>query len=702
MDPSLLDRIRPGLSIKISRSNGRVHAANITDVNYMKGVVMVEWAENSSNKGKEIDFGELYNLNRELFEYMNSVNQSDPSLARENVGRLKRDRRCTISKIPTSMELHDDDANAENESVNQRPHLSRKSVVTQISEKQDNSSLPPTKGSASSLSVNQRPHLSRRSVVTKPALMEINEKQEDSLLPPTKGSTSTSGNRKSTVVHQVEKMRNRRESNKAKNLEIRAKRAKEIDMHSSNWEFARMIQEYRETIEFHPITLYDPVDDHKICVCVRKRPLNKKEKLKKEIDVITIPDKSMLLLHEPKQKVDLTKYLDNQVFKFDYSFDETATNEMVYRFTAQPLVNTLFEGGMATCFAYGQTGSGKTHTMGGDFTGKNQNSSNGIYAFAARDVFLLLSQPRYSVLDFEVYVTFFEIYNGKVFDLLNKKNKLRVLEDSKQQVQVVGLQESLVSSEEEVIRLIDMGSSFRTSGQTFANSSSSRSHAVLQIILKHHGRLHGKFSLVDLAGNERGADVCSSDRQTLVEGAEINRSLLALKECIRALGNNQAHTPFRMSKLTQVLRDSFIGENSKTCMIAMISPGMSSCEYTLNTLRYADRVKELNGATDCQSDKNEMEVSEPSSLPDEDVSPINSFYEAMSCVTDLEEKIVEVFQEMMQKGKEIMTLLEQRQYDLVDVKSQLREVANEGLVLQDHLNSLDTALEKEQAARAQL
>ncbi|XP_051789093.1 kinesin-like protein KIF2C isoform X2 [Erpetoichthys calabaricus] len=690
MDPSLLDRIRPGLSIKISRSNGRVHAANITDVNYMKGVVMVEWAENSSNKGKEIDFGELYNLNRELFEYMNSVNQSDPSLARENIGRLKRDRRCTISKIPTSMEF------------NQRPHLSRKSVVTQISEKQDNSSLPPTKGSASSLSVNQRPHLSRRSVVTKPALMEINEKQEDSLLPPTKGSTSTSGNRKSTVVHQVEKMRNRRESNKAKNLEIRAKRAKEIDMHSSNWEFARMIQEYRETIEFHPITLYDPVDDHKICVCVRKRPLNKKEKLKKEIDVITIPDKSMLLLHEPKQKVDLTKYLDNQVFKFDYSFDETATNEMVYRFTAQPLVNTLFEGGMATCFAYGQTGSGKTHTMGGDFTGKNQNSSNGIYAFAGKDVFLLLSQPRYSVLDFEVYVTFFEIYNGKVFDLLNKKNKLRVLEDSKQQVQVVGLQESLVSSEEEVIRLIDMGSSFRTSGQTFANSSSSRSHAVLQIILKHHGRLHGKFSLVDLAGNERGADVCSSDRQTLVEGAEINRSLLALKECIRALGNNQAHTPFRMSKLTQVLRDSFIGENSKTCMIAMISPGMSSCEYTLNTLRYADRVKELNGATDCQSDKNEMEVSGPSSLPDEDVSPINSFYEAMSCVTDLEEKIVEVFQEMMQKGKEIMTLLEQRQYDLVDVKSQLREVANEGLVLQDHLNSLDAALEKEQAARAQL
>lgn len=148
---------------------------------------------------------------------------------------------------------------------------------------------------------------------------------------------------------------------------------------------------------------------------------------------------------------------------------------------------------------------------------------------------------------------------------------------------------------DEVLKLIQHGNSARTSGQTSANSNSSRSHAVFQIVLRPPGsaRIHGKFSFIDLAGNERGADTSSANRQTRMEGAEINKSLLALKECIRALGKQSAHLPFRVSKLTQVLRDSFIGEKSKTCMIAMISPGLSSCEHTLNTLRYADRVKEL-------------------------------------------------------------------------------------------------------------
>jgi len=176
------------------------------------------------------------------------------------------------------------------------------------------------------------------------------------------------------------------------------------------------------------------VEDHQITVCVRKRPLNKKEHARKEIDVISVPSKDQMVVHEPKSKVDLTKYLENQIFRFDYAFDETCNNEIVYKYTAKPLVQTIFEGGMATCFAYGQTGSGKTHTMGGDFNGKTQDCKKGIYAMVAKDVFKCLKLMKYRPLNLVISASFFEIYSGKVFDLLADKEKLRVLEDGKQQV----------------------------------------------------------------------------------------------------------------------------------------------------------------------------------------------------------------------------------------------------------------------------
>lgn len=105
--------------------------------------------------------------------------------------------------------------------------------------------------------------------------------------------------------------------------------------------------------------------ERKISVCIRKRPLNKKEIGRSDVDVITIPDGEHTMAHECKLKVDLTKYLENHNFRFDHSFDETVGNEEVYQYTAAPLVETIFAKGFATCFAYGQTGSGKTHTMGG-------------------------------------------------------------------------------------------------------------------------------------------------------------------------------------------------------------------------------------------------------------------------------------------------------------------------------------------------
>uniref|UniRef100_A0A2K5ECD7 Kinesin family member 24 n=1 Tax=Aotus nancymaae TaxID=37293 RepID=A0A2K5ECD7_AOTNA len=150
-----------------------------------------------------------------------------------------------------------------------------------------------------------------------------------------------------------------------------------------------------------------------------------------------------------------------------------------------------------------------------------------------------------------------------------------------------------------ILQVILKGSKERSTGATGVNADSSRSHAIIQIQIKDSAkRTFGRISFIDLAGSERAADAKDSDRQTKMEGAEINQSLLALKECIRALDQEHTHTPFRQSKLTQVLKDSFIG-NAKTCMIANISPSHMATEHTLNTLRYADRVKELKKGIKC-------------------------------------------------------------------------------------------------------
>lgn len=543
--------------------------------------------------------------------------------------------------------------------------------------------------------------------------------------------------RKSNCVKEVEKLQEKRERRRLQQQELREKRAQEVDTTIPNYEIMYMIRDFRASLDYRPLTTADVIEEHRICVCVRKRPLNKKELTMKDLDVITIPSKDVVMVHEPKQKVDLTRYLENQTFRFDYAFDDSTSNEMVYRFTARPLVETIFERGMATCFAYGQTGSGKTHTMGGDFSGKNQDCSKGIYALAARDVFLMLKKPNYKKLDLQVYATFFEIYSGKVFDLLNRKAKLRVLEDGKQQVQVVGLQEKEVRCTEDVLKLIDVGNSCRTSGQTSANAHSSRSHAVFQIILRRKGKMHGKFSLIDLAGNERGADTSSADRQTRMEGAEINKSLLALKECIRALGRNKPHTPFRASKLTQVLRDSFIGENSRTCMIATISPGMTSCENTLNTLRYANRVKELTvdpnqvmeGGRANNHAVNQLDILDEEWLSlspqrddlkllceqnEEEVSPqLFTFHEAVSQLVEMEEQVLEdhraVFQESirwLEDEKVLLEMTEEVDYDVESYATQLEQILDQKIdiltELRDKVKSFRSALQEEEQASKQI
>eukprot|EP00201_Polytomella_parva_P011500 CAMPEP_0175068112 /NCGR_PEP_ID=MMETSP0052_2-20121109/17490_1 /TAXON_ID=51329 ORGANISM="Polytomella parva, Strain SAG 63-3" /NCGR_SAMPLE_ID=MMETSP0052_2 /ASSEMBLY_ACC=CAM_ASM_000194 /LENGTH=843 /DNA_ID=CAMNT_0016335103 /DNA_START=194 /DNA_END=2725 /DNA_ORIENTATION=- len=346
-----------------------------------------------------------------------------------------------------------------------------------------------------------------------------------------------------------------------------------------------------------PVTNSDE-DPPKIRVVVRKRPISRKERERGDEDIVDVSiGGAFVIVNETKVKVDLTKYLEKHQFNFDDAIDDTVGNDAVYRSTVQPLVGTLFRNGKASCFAYGQTGSGKTYTM------------SPLPTRAAADIFQYLARPDYR--DIALHVSCFEIYGNKVFDLLNQRKKLNILEDAKKKVVVVGLKEFVVDTVDSVKQLIEESSTRRSTGSTAANSDSSRSHSIMQFALKRmpppaaaaaaarfggepvEAKLVGKISFIDLAGSERGADTFDNNRQTRLEGAEINKSLLALKECIRALDSDARHVPFRGSKLTAVLRDSFVGDQARTVMIANISPCSTSVEHTLNTLRYADRVKEL-------------------------------------------------------------------------------------------------------------
>ncbi|XP_070706573.1 kinesin-like protein KIF2A [Pempheris klunzingeri] len=724
----IFGKIFVGIYVEIKRSDGRIHQAMVTSLHEDNDSVTVEWIENGDTKGKEIDLESVFALNPDVApdeEIPQSPEAPLPPSSVAKTSKLPKTKRITA--IPKA-----ENAPRENRAAAVGTTRARPSQHSQHSQAAE---LPPP------------------AIAAQPALNQSLLQQQNA-------------RRKSNCVKEVEKLQEKREKRRLQQQELREKRAQEVDVNLPNYEIMCMIRDFRASLDYRPLTSNDLIEEHRICVCVRARPLNKKELSVKDLDVITIPSKDVVMVHEPKQKVDLTRYLENQTFRFDYAFDENSTNEMVYRFTAQPLVETIFERGMATCFAYGQTGSGKTHTMGGDFSGKNQDCSKGIYALSARDVFLMIKKPNYKKLDLQIFATFFEIYSGKVFDLLNRKAKLRVLEDGKQQVQVVGLQEREVKCTEDVLKLIEVGNSCRTSGQTSANAHSSRSHAVFQIILRRRGKMHGKFSLIDLAGNERGADTSSADRQTRLEGAEINKSLLALKECIRALGRNKPHTPFRASKLTQVLRDSFIGENSRTCMIATISPGMASCENTLNTLRYANRVKEFgispsdipfsqSGGGGGRSELsptyevkeltvdpaaaldghqgghvNQLEVLEAQwgvgSSPqrddlkllceqnEEEVSPqLFTFHEAVSQLVEMEEQVLEdhraVFQESirwLEDEKVLLEMTEEVDYDVESFATQLEQILDQKIdiltELRDKVKSFRSALQEEEQASQQI
>ncbi|XP_047220040.1 kinesin-like protein kif7 isoform X1 [Girardinichthys multiradiatus] len=333
-------------------------------------------------------------------------------------------------------------------------------------------------------------------------------------------------------------------------------------------------------------------------VAVRVRPLLPKELLHCHESCITVdPELNRVTLGHDRH------------FVSDFLFEETCCQEDVYSVSVQPLIDAFFQGFNATVFAYGQTGSGKTYTIGEANISSFRDEEQGIIPRAVADVFKLLDEN--DLADFSVRVSYLEVYKEEFKDLLEVKTAskdIHIRED-KGNIVLCGVKESEVEGLDEVLSLLESGNTARHTGATQMNPNSSRSHTIFTLYMDQRrgsSRLCGiagssgpqvlssKFHFVDLAGSERILRTGNSGER-LKESIQINSGLLALGNVIGALGDQKrkgSHIPYRDSKITRILKDS-LGGNSKTLMIACISPSSSDFDESLNTLNYATRARNI-------------------------------------------------------------------------------------------------------------
>ncbi|KAM4812115.1 kinesin-like protein KIF19 [Urocitellus parryii] len=340
--------------------------------------------------------------------------------------------------------------------------------------------------------------------------------------------------------------------------------------------------------------------DQQLMVALRIRPLNAAE-LEEGATVIAhkVGDQVVVLMDPNEDPEDpLRAHRSRErTFIFDTVFDQQASQEDVYCATIQHLVEGVISGYNATVFAYGPSGAGKTHTMLG------MDAEPGIYLQTLTDLFQAIEKTRDN-MDYSVSISYLEIYNEVIQDLLNPSSGfLDLREDSKGSIQIAGITEVSTSNAQEIMQLLTRGNRQRTQEPTATNKTSSRSHAVLQVTVHQQSRSTdlaeearlGRLFMVDLAGSERACQTQNRGKR-MKEGAHINRSLLALGNCINALsekgGSRAQYVNFRDSKLTRLLKDA-LGGNSRTVMIAHISPASTSFEESRTTLLYAYRAKNI-------------------------------------------------------------------------------------------------------------
>uniref|UniRef100_A0A182Q0I7 Kinesin-like protein n=1 Tax=Anopheles farauti TaxID=69004 RepID=A0A182Q0I7_9DIPT len=345
-------------------------------------------------------------------------------------------------------------------------------------------------------------------------------------------------------------------------------------------------------------------------VVVRCRPMNKREQQSNCKSVIQI-DNALVNLDNPSDS-----NAPQKSFQFDNAYGYAATTENIYSDICYSLVESVLEGYNATIFAYGQTGCGKSHTMQGttyNLSAADPNNANniGIIPRSFEHIFeaiALASEMRYLVL-----VSYLEIYNETIRDLLQPQSptapgtapgtaaSLQIKEIPGEGVTVQNLSLHTVHGMKECIELLELGAKNRMVGATLMNIESSRSHSIFSICLEQMSTSvigdgaaikRGKLNLVDLAGSERQSKTGATGER-LKEATKINLSLSALGNVISALVDGKTrHIPYRDSKLTRLLQDS-LGGNTKTLMIACISPADYNYDETLSTLRYASRAKNI-------------------------------------------------------------------------------------------------------------
>uniref|UniRef100_A0A0N4ZTK4 Kinesin-like protein n=1 Tax=Parastrongyloides trichosuri TaxID=131310 RepID=A0A0N4ZTK4_PARTI len=669
-----------GMNVDIKRSDGRVHGACISQINSVKQCVHVEWYEAGETKGKELPIRTLLATNPMLAQmYQKNLNGMTTSTTSSN---FENNISHKIVPTPTS----------------DQPKIIKPTTKTSV---RNSMFVTPTNEVPKKIIT---PSIEAVKFFDEETLREDLDKTDFMLVTKNKPIALKSAVKSQTVL-EIERLAKEREERRAKQIEDKKQKEqmRKVDPNNPNWEYYNKIREIQSGLTFKPLIPSLNISEKRIAVCVRVRPLSEKEVKKNEIEVLSIPNSKLLMVHQPQSKVDTTKYIQNYNFDFDCVFDEHATNDGIYKATTQPLVQTFFDQGFVTCFAYGQTGSGKTFTMSGA-KGGTENNSRGIYAQTAKEIFDKLNSSQMKNSGLYIDCAFFEIYGNKAYDLLNNRSELRVLADNNDEVQIVGLKTQQCNSDSEVLQVIKKGVLKRVSGQTSANATSSRSHAIFQFILKNNdGKLWGKLSLVDLAGNERGADTGNSDIQTRREGAAINKSLLALKECIRHMSDpTKEHVPFRNSALTQFLKDSFIGKNSKLCMIAMVSPAIGSCEATLNTLRYAHAVKQLLGDKDSNIDDLDIKYEESDEEYDESLklTEIATHRASLLEVKDCKESMVQIAEKSVKKLNLLTTNLEKfvNKGSTVasnDIQSYAEDFTKFVSIFKDQVTTLTTELENE-------